>query len=66
MDIYCPPEASVLLAAFAVQAKYGDYDQSTYQPGMLASDDLLPQRVLDQYQVAFSYPCLLLLVDDIL
>ncbi|KAK0045621.1 merlin [Biomphalaria pfeifferi] len=51
MDIYCPPEASVLLAAFAVQAKYGDYDQSTYQPGMLASDDLLPQRVLDQYQM---------------
>ncbi|KAH9525640.1 hypothetical protein Btru_001940, partial [Bulinus truncatus] len=51
MDIYCPPEASVLLAAFAVQAKYGDYDQTTYQPGMLASDDLLPQRVLDQYQM---------------
>ncbi|GFS12702.1 ezrin/radixin/moesin [Elysia marginata] len=51
MDIYCPPEASVLLAAFAVQAKYGDYDEATYQPGMLASDDLLPQRVLDQYQM---------------
>ncbi|CAG5135769.1 unnamed protein product, partial [Candidula unifasciata] len=51
MDIYCPPETSVLLAAFAVQAKYGDYDQATYQPGMLASDDLLPQRVLDQYQM---------------
>lgn len=54
MDIYCPPETSVLLAAFAVQAKYGDYDQATYQPGMLASDDLLPQRVLDQYQVCGS------------
>ena len=51
MDIYCPPEASVLLAAFAVQAKYGDYDEGTYEPGKLASDDLLPQRVLDQYQV---------------
>uniref|UniRef100_A0A2K6LLI2 NF2, moesin-ezrin-radixin like (MERLIN) tumor suppressor n=1 Tax=Rhinopithecus bieti TaxID=61621 RepID=A0A2K6LLI2_RHIBE len=26
--IYCPPEASVLLASYAVQAKYGDYDPS--------------------------------------
>lgn len=51
MDIYCPAEASVLLAAFAVQAAYGDYDEKTYQPGSLASDDLLPQRVLDQYQM---------------
>nr|CAD7424557.1 unnamed protein product [Timema monikensis] len=51
MDIYCPPEASVLLASYAVQAKYGDYDESTYKPGMLASDDLLPQRVIDQYQM---------------
>lgn len=51
MDIYCPPENAVLLAAHAVQAKYGDYDEGTYQPGKLASDDLLPQRVLDQYQM---------------
>ena len=52
MDIYCPPEASVLLASYAVQAKYGDYDESTYKPGMLAdAEDLLPQRVIDQYQM---------------
>ncbi|PSN38096.1 Merlin [Blattella germanica] len=51
MDIYCPPEASVLLASYAVQAKYGDYDVATYKPGMLASEDLLPQRVIDQYQM---------------
>ena len=51
MDIYCPPEASVLLASYAVQAKYGDFDESSYTPGMLASDDLLPQRVIDQYQM---------------
>ncbi|XP_011501425.1 PREDICTED: merlin isoform X1 [Ceratosolen solmsi marchali] len=51
MDIYCPPEASVLLASYAVQAKYGDYDEASYQPGMLASEDLLPQRVIDQYQM---------------
>ena len=51
MDVYCPPEASVLLASYAVQAKLGDYDESTYQPGMLANEELLPQRVIDQYKM---------------
>ncbi|XP_044740232.1 merlin isoform X2 [Chrysoperla carnea] len=51
MDIYCPPEASVLLASYAVQAKFGDYDETTYKPGQLASEALLPQRVIDQYQM---------------
>ena len=36
---------------FDHQAKYGDYDESTYQPGMLASEELLPQRVIDQYKM---------------
>ena len=36
MEIYCPPEASVLLASYAVQAKYGDYDESTLQPGIFS------------------------------
>lgn len=51
MDIYCPPEASVLLASYSVQAKFGDYDEASYKPGMLASEDLLPQRVIDQYEM---------------
>ncbi|KAI1292059.1 Merlin [Halotydeus destructor] len=52
MDVYCPPEASVLLASYAVQAKYGDYDEATYRLGMLAeAEDLLPQKVIDQYQL---------------
>lgn len=51
MEIYCPPEASVLLASYAVQAKYGDFDENAYTPGMLANEELLPQRVIDQYQM---------------
>lgn len=52
MDIFCPPEAAVLLASYAVQAKYGDYDEESFRPGMLAdAEDLLPQRVVDQYQM---------------
>lgn len=46
MDIYCPPEMSVLLASYAVQAKFGDYDPATYQSGALAMEELLPQRVI--------------------
>merc|ERR1719264_2123011 len=36
---------------FFLQAKYGDYDESTYQPGLLANEELLPQRVIDQYKM---------------
>merc|ERR1719412_3447644 len=54
MDLYCAPEASVLLASYAVQAKYGDFDEQTYQPGLLANDDLLPQRVIDQYKMTLE------------
>lgn len=41
---YCPPETAVLLASYAVQAKYGDYNKDTHKPGYLSSDRLLPQR----------------------
>ncbi|KAK8734539.1 hypothetical protein OTU49_005870, partial [Cherax quadricarinatus] len=51
MDIYCPPEMSVLLASYAVQAKFGDYDPTTYQTGALSMEELLPQRVINQYQM---------------
>ncbi|VDP09529.1 unnamed protein product [Soboliphyme baturini] len=51
MDIYCPPEASVLLASYAVQAKYGDYDDAALKSESLSLDELLPQRVIDQYQM---------------
>ncbi|XP_003375953.1 moesin/ezrin/radixin protein [Trichinella spiralis] len=51
MDIYCPPEASVLLASYAVQAKYGDYCDMNIDICELALEELLPQRVLDQYQM---------------
>lgn len=50
-EIYCSPEASVLLASYAIQAEYGDYDPDIYQPGFLSNDRLLPKRVVDQYQM---------------
>ena len=46
--IYCPPETSVFLASYAVQARYGDYDNDKMKPGFLSKDRMLPKRVLDQ------------------
>uniref|UniRef100_A0A4W5LMW2 Moesin a n=1 Tax=Hucho hucho TaxID=62062 RepID=A0A4W5LMW2_9TELE len=50
-DIYCPPETAVLLASYAVQAKYADYNKDIHFPGYLSSEKLLPQRVLDQHKL---------------
>lgn len=43
-EIYCPPESAVLLASYAVQAKYGEFSKSVHQPGYLSSECLLPKR----------------------
>lgn len=51
-EIYCPPETSVLLASYAVQARYGDHNATTHGPGFLTNDRLLPQRVTDQHKMS--------------
>ncbi|XP_034531687.1 ezrin a [Notolabrus celidotus] len=51
-DVYCPPESAVLLASYAIQAKYGNYDRSEHPRGYLASERLLPKRVLDQHKLS--------------
>ncbi|MFH4976889.1 hypothetical protein AB6A40_003598 [Gnathostoma spinigerum] len=51
-EVYCPPETSVLLASFAMQAKYGDYSPETHKPGCLSSDRLLPPRVTGQFKMS--------------
>lgn len=51
-EIYCPPETSVLLASYAVQARHGDFNKGTHVPGFLINDRLLPQRVIDQHKMS--------------
>ena len=51
-EIYCPPETSVLLASYAVQAKYGDYQKDVHSQGFLANDRLLPERVMQQHRLS--------------
>ncbi|XP_059609581.1 moesin/ezrin/radixin homolog 1 isoform X3 [Phlebotomus argentipes] len=51
-EIYCPPETSVLLASYAVQARHGDFNKSNHSSGFLSNDRLLPQRVIDQHKMS--------------
>ncbi|KAK7873887.1 hypothetical protein R5R35_005746 [Gryllus longicercus] len=51
-EIYCPPETSVLLASYAVQARHGDYNKVVHTSGFLTNDRLLPQRVMDQHKMS--------------
>jgi len=51
-EIYCPPETSVLLASYAVQAKYGDFQKDLHLTGFLANDRLLPERVMQQHKLS--------------
>lgn len=51
MDIYCPAEVSVLLASYAVQAKFGDFNDAFNKLAKLEVEELLPQVVIDQYQM---------------
>ncbi|XP_039249061.1 ezrin-like [Styela clava] len=50
-EYYCPPETSVLLASFAVLAKYGPYMKDRHGPKYLSKDRLLPQRVYEQHKL---------------
>ncbi|CAD5122479.1 DgyrCDS10903 [Dimorphilus gyrociliatus] len=52
MDIECSAEAAVLLASYAIQAHFGDFDRTVYKLGaVFAPEDLLPKRVLEQYNM---------------
>lgn len=53
-EYYCPPESSVLLASFAVLAKYGPYVKEMHGPSYLEKDRLLPQRVYEQHKLSKS------------
>ncbi|KAH7668145.1 CBR-NFM-1 protein, partial [Aphelenchoides avenae] len=48
MDLYCPPEAAILLASYAAQAAYGDCSENAH----LDLDKFLPQAVIEQYEMS--------------
>ncbi|XP_060938378.1 ezrin a [Limanda limanda] len=51
-EIYCPPESAVLLASYAVQAKYGEYQKAVHPPTYLASERLLSNKMLKQHKLS--------------
>ncbi|XP_034381499.1 ezrin a [Cyclopterus lumpus] len=51
-EIYCPPESAVLLASYAIQAKYGEQEKSAQKPSYLSTERLLPKRVLEQHKLS--------------
>ncbi|XP_052807572.1 radixin-like isoform X1 [Mya arenaria] len=50
-EIYCPPETSVLLASYACQAKFGDYNTDVHEAGFLTNERILPERVFSQHKL---------------
>ncbi|XP_077587668.1 ezrin a [Stigmatopora nigra] len=51
-EIYCPPETAVLLASYAIQAKYGQYNKSVHRPGYMSSERIMSKRVLEQHNLS--------------
>ncbi|XP_062863085.1 ezrin a [Trichomycterus rosablanca] len=51
-SVYCPPETAVLLASYAVQAKYGDFTQEKHNTGYLTTERMLPKRVFEQHNLS--------------
>ncbi|XP_077416131.1 ezrin a isoform X1 [Vanacampus margaritifer] len=51
-DIYCPPESAVLLASYAIQAKWGEYKKSVHHPGYMSSERIMSRNVLEQHSLS--------------
>nr|CAB3266035.1 merlin-like [Phallusia mammillata] len=49
-ELVCQPEACILLASYAIQAKFGDYDPDVHKPGFLVDEISLPQYVQNEFQ----------------
>lgn len=50
-NVYCPVDKAALMASYAVQAKYGDYDKDICKKSFLANEQILPSRITNLYQL---------------
>jgi len=51
-NCHCPAEKAVLLASFASQAKYGNYDKENHEVGYLSNDNILPPTVVSEHKLS--------------
>ena len=49
--IYCEPEKCVILASYAVQVKYSDFDEEVHTQGYLANENLLPESTISKHNL---------------
>ena len=52
--IYCPAEKAVLLASYATQVKFTDYDEDLHPAGYLANEKLLSKHIIDQHNLSME------------
>lgn len=50
-EYYCPPETAVLLASYACQVKFGDYNPKIHKQGFLEKERLLSPKILNQHSL---------------
>jgi len=50
--VYCVAEKAVLLASFATQAKYGNFEADIHETGYLANDKILPEQVMSGHKLS--------------
>lgn len=50
--VYCVAEKAVLLASFATQAKYGNFEADVHEAGYLANDKILPEQVMGGHKLS--------------
>ena len=50
-SIFCEPEKCVILASYAVQVKFSDYDEELHQVGYLSNEKLLPESTTSKHNL---------------
>jgi len=50
--IFCPAEKAVLLASYATQVKFGDYDEQLVEKGYLVNENILPRPVVSEHKLS--------------
>ncbi|KAG5867883.1 hypothetical protein JTB14_035476 [Gonioctena quinquepunctata] len=53
-EIYCPADTCVLLASYALQVRYGDYNPNQHNEDILQKQKLIPDRVTKQHSMDAS------------
>lgn len=51
-NLHCPADKAVILASYAVQAKFNDFDKEVHGGRYLMNEQLLPRKVMSQHKLS--------------